>query len=292
MILDWTKKFVIACVIVLLLSSGAMFIISETKQALVIQFGEVVKVIREPGLKFKIPFIQELVLIDKRLLDFDLAAQEIIAGDQERVVVDVYTRYKITDPAKYFQTVQNESVLLNRLTAIVQGSMRNVFGQYPLKVLLSEDRQRVMDKIREEVIKAAEKLGLLVVDVRIRRTDLPDKNTKSILERMRSNRQIEANKLRAEGFQIKQETEAKANMEARTLVANANLETFKIRGEADAEAIKISAEAYNKDKEFFAFWRAMEAYKQALCGDNTSFLLSPDSDFFAYLNNPNNNKGK
>jgi modulator of FtsH protease HflC len=264
---------------------SSLFIVDQTEQALLLQFGKPVRVIRQPGLGVKWPFIQNVVYFDKRLLDVEPPPEEVIASDQKRLVVDTYTRYRITDPLLFYQTVGSEEAVRARLTAMISGSLRQVIGNVPLSALLSVQRAAIMGQIRDDMKTAATPFGIDVVDTRIRRADLPLENSQAIYARMQSERQQQAALYRAEGAQAAQSVRANADRERTVILADAQRDAQKTRGEGDAKAIDIYAAAYGKDKDFFAFYRSMQAYRDALSGHNTSFVLTPDTGFFRFFEN-------
>jgi len=267
-----------------ILADSSLFIVEQTEQALVLQFGQPVRVARDPGLYFKRPFIQNVIFYDKRVLDFEPPHEEVIVSDQKRLVADSYTRYKIDDPLLFYQTVGTEEGVRSRLLSIVSGSLRRVLGNVTLSDVLSEKRAGIMHHIRDEVADEAKGFGINVIDVRLRRADLPPENSEAIYARMQSERQQQASQYRGEGAEAAQTVRANAERERTVILADANRDSQKLRGEGDALAIKIYADAYGQDKGFFAFYRSMEAYKGALNGQTTTFVLSPDSEFFRYLN--------
>jgi membrane protease subunit HflC len=242
-----------------------------------------VRVVREPGLYFKRPFIQNVIFYDKRVLDFEPPHEEVIASDQKRLVADNYTRYRIDDPLLFYQTVGTEDGVRARLLSIVSGSLRRVLGNVTLSDVLSEKRAGIMHHIRDEVAAEAKGFGINVIDVRLRRADLPPENSEAIYARMQSERQQQASQYRGEGAEAAQNVRANAERERTVILADANRDSQKLRGEGDALAIKIYADAYGQDKNFFAFYRSMEAYKASLNGQTTTFVLSPDSEFFRYF---------
>ncbi|MGE5537596.1 MAG: protease modulator HflC [Gemmatimonas sp.] len=271
---------IIALVIVL---ASSLFTVHQTEQALVLQLGELKRVIKEPGLKLKIPFIQNVVYMDNRVLDLDPPAEEVIASDQKRLVVDAVARYRITDPLKFFQTVGNEQGLQARLSRIVNGSLRNVIGNYTLLDVLSDRRAAIMAEIRDQVNGEVSSFGIAVIDVRLRRADLPQANSDAIFQRMRSERDREAKQARAEGAEIAQRIRARAERERTVITAEAQKTSQIVRGEGDGQSVKIYADAFGRDPQFFAFYRSMEAYRKALGGDNTTMVLAPDSEFFRFF---------
>ncbi|HEY1797153.1 MAG TPA: protease modulator HflC [Stellaceae bacterium] len=266
------------------LADSSLFIVEQTEQALVLQFGQPVRVVRDPGLYFKRPFIQNVISYDKRVLDFEPPHEEVIASDQKRLVADSYTRYRIDDPLLFYQTVGTEDGVRARLLSIVSGSLRRVLGSVTLSDVLSEKRAAIMSHIRDEVAAEAKGFGIHVIDVRLRRADLPPENSEAIYARMQSERQQQAAQYRGEGSEAAQTVRANAERERTVILADANRDAQKLRGEGDAQAIKIYADAYGQDKSFFAFYRSLAAYKDALNGQTTTFVLAPDSEFFRYLN--------
>lgn len=268
----------------LVVASSALFTVNQTQQVLVLQLGELKRVIKDPGLKVKLPFIQNVVYLDNRVLDLDPPAEEVIASDQKRLVVDAIARYRIVDPLKFFQTVGNEQGMQARLSRVVNGTLRNVIGNYTLLDVLSDRRAAIMTEIKGQVNGEMASFGIDVIDVRIRRADLPQANSEAIFQRMRSERDREAKQARAEGAEIAQRIRARADRERTVITAEAQKTSQIVRGEGDAQSVKIYADAFGRDPQFFAFYRTMEAYKKALGnGDNTSMVLSPDSEFFRYF---------
>ena len=282
------KKFFIAIIIfsVVILFS-ALFTVHQTQQALILQFGDPIRVIKEPGLKIKLPLIQNAIFYDTRVLDFDAKVEEVILSDQKRLLVDAFIRYKILDPLKFYQTVGNENGFKARVTGLLSGGLRRVLGSNPLEVVLSQGRRDLMQKIQDSINVEADDFGVILIDVRIKRADLPKANSEAIFARMRAEREKEARQFRAEGSEESQIITSKAEKERTIIIAEANKKSQTIKGEGDGEAVKIYAKAFNKDKEFFAFYRSMEAYKKAFNEgeDDPILILSPDSDFFKYFNN-------
>jgi modulator of FtsH protease HflC len=269
-----------------ILAMSSLFIVDQIEQALVLQFGQPQRVIRAPGLQIKVPFIQNAIIYEKRLLDFEPPPEEVIASDQKRLVVDTYARYRIVDPLLFYQTVATEEAVRARLGALVSGSLRQVIGNVTLSALLSPQRAKIMQQIRDEVAGQAKSFGIDVVDVRIRRADLPTQNSEAIYARMRSERQQQAAQYRGEGAEAAQSVRANADRERTVILADAQRNGQKLRGEGDAQAIEIYAKAYDQDKDFFAFYRSLQAYRTAFGGNNTSFVLNPNSTFFRYFENP------
>jgi membrane protease subunit HflC len=275
---------VAAALLVTTLSS--LFIVAQTEQVLVTQFGEPIRVIREPGLAWKIPFVQNVISMDRRLLDFEGPREEVILGDQRRLVVDSFVRFRITEPLEYFKTTgAAEGGIRGRLTSIVTSAVRRVLGNEPLPSVLSQDRARIMDEIRRQVNAEATRFGVEVQDVRIRRADLPEQNTQAILSRMQSERERVARQERAEGAQESAGIRANAERERTVILAEAQRDADILRGQGDREAIGIFAEAYSKDPQFFQVWRTLQAYREAFADGETRFVLTPNSDFFQYFRN-------
>ena len=274
---------VIAAVLVVGLVSSA-FTVHQTQQVLVTQFGEPVRVIREPGLNWKVPFIQTVISFDRRLLDFDSPALEVVLGSQRRLVVDAFTRYRITDPLRFFQTVgATEAGIRSRLEPSVTSALRGALANETLPAVLSAERARIMSEIRQRVEADTQDLGISVVDVRIRRADLPEQNTQPILTRMQSERERVGREVRAKGAEEAQRIVAAADRDRTVLLAEAQARAQGLRGEGEQLAITIFAEAFQRDPEFFQFWRTMQAWREAFSDGDTRMLLSPDSDFFRYF---------
>jgi modulator of FtsH protease HflC len=243
-----------------------------------------VRVVEHAGLGFKEPW-QSAVYYDKRLLDYEPPAEEVIAADQKRLVVDAYARFKIVNPLLFYQTMGSELVARTRLNSIISDSLRRVIGGVELQAVVSSSRAQIMRQIRDEVAVQAKGFGIDVVDVRIRRADLPEENSKAIYDRMTAERQREAAQYRAQGAQQAQVIRATADKERIEIIATAQKQGQILRGEGDADSTKIYAQAYEQDPNFFAFYRSLEAYRQSLAGANTTFVLSPQSEFFKYFNN-------
>jgi membrane protease subunit HflC len=264
---------------------NTVFTVSQTQQVLVTQFGEPVRVIRNPGLNVKIPFVQTVIVFDRRLLDFEGNSEEVILGDQRRMIVDSFTRYRITDPLLFFQTVgATEQGIRARLNSIVSSALRRVLGSESMLSVLSTDRARIMSEINRQVNEEASRFGIVVTDVRIRRADLPEENTQAILARMQSERELVARQLRAEGAEQAQRIRAQAERERTVLLAEAEANGAILRGAGEQEAIGIFAESFGRDPEFFQFWRTMQAYRAVFGADsNARLVLTPDSDFFRFF---------
>jgi len=281
------KKFFIGIVIIaIIIFFNALFIVRQTQQTLILQFGDPIRIIQKPGLNIKIPLIQTAIYYDVRILEFDAEVEEVILSDQKRLLVDAFIRYKIVDPLKFYQAVGNENGFKARVTGLLSGSLRRVMGGDPLEVVLSQDRTSLMEEIQEGINLEAVNFGVSIVDVRIKRADLPKANSEAIFGRMRAEREKEARQFRAEGAEESQKIKARAEKNKVIIVAEAKKKSQIIKGLGDEEAVRIYANAFNKDKEFFAFYRSMEAYKQAFLEgeDDPTLILSPDSDFFKYFN--------
>jgi membrane protease subunit HflC len=282
------RRILIAVAIVLIaigiLMDSSLFIVDQTESALVVQLGQPRRVIREPGLQIKKPFIEDVVLYDNRVLDFEPPPEEVIVSDQKRVVVDSYSRYRITDPLLFYQTVGTEAGVRARLASIVNGSLRRVLGNSTLSDILSAKRAAIMIQIRDDVGAEAKNFGVQVVDVRLRRADLPEENSQAIYARMVSERQQQASQYRGEGAEAAQTVRANAERERTVILAEAQRDAQRVRGDGDAQSIKLYADAYGQDKAFFAFYRSLQAYRTALTGKETSFVLSPDNSFFKFFN--------
>jgi len=268
-----------------LLVNSAAFIVRQTEQAIVLRFGDPKQVIQEPGLHFKVPFVDDVTYFDSRILDYAPPQEEIIAADQKRLVVDSFARYRIADPLEFYKTVTSELAARARLAGILSASLRRVVGNETLASVLSEERVGIIERIRLDTNEAAAKFGIDVVDVRIRRADLPQANAEAIYQRMKTERDREAKEFRAQGAEIAQRIRARAERERTVLIAESQRQSQVLRGEGDAEAIRIYADAFGRDAEFFSFYRSMEAYRKALKPEGTTMVLSPDSDFFSYFRN-------
>ena len=263
----------------------SLFVVKEINQAIVLQFGDPKKVIVEPGLQVKIPFIQNVVFLDRRILNLDAPPEEVIASDQKRLIVDAYARFKIVDPLKFYISVGDERVARSRLSTIINSRIRSVLGKQSLATLLSEDRTKQMAIIQEGVNTEAKNFGIEIIDVRIKRADLPQANSEAIYKRMQTEREREAKEFRAKGAEMAVTITSTADKEVTVLLANAKKQSEIMKGEGDGQRNKIFATAFGKDPKFFAFYRAMQAYERALIGGDTSLILSPDSDFFKFFGN-------
>ncbi len=270
----------------------SVFIVKEVNQAIVLQFGDPKRIITKPGLNFKIPFIQNVVFLDKRILNLDTPPEEVIASDQKRLIVDAFARFQIVDPLKFYISVGNERVARSRLSTIINSRIRSVLGTQRLQTLLSADRTNQMTLIQDGVNNEAENFGITIVDVRIKRADLPQANRDAIYKSMQTEREREAKEFRAKGAEMAAEITANADKEVTVILANAEKSSQILKGEGEGKRNKIFADAFGRDPEFFAFYRAMQAYEKALIGGETSLILSPDSEFFKFFGNINQKKQK
>lgn len=267
----------------LLAFSQSFFTVHQTEQALVLRFGSPKGPVRGPGLHLKLPFIEDVRYLDRRILNLDVPPQEVIASDQKRLVVDAFARFRIIDPLLTYQRVTTEAAAGSQLATIVSSNLRRVLGNAAFSTLLSPDRAKLMEEIRDAVNGEAANYGIEIIDVRIKRADLPEANSKAIYQRMNTEREREAREARAEGQEQAVRIKAQADRERTVLLAEAERDSAILRGEGDREAVRIFAEAFGKDEEFFAFYRTMQAYRKALNSDDTTMILSPDSDFFSYF---------
>lgn len=272
---------VAAAAFIVLLDS--LFIVPQTKQAIVIQFGEPKRVIQEPGLHLKVPFVQRVVLYDNRLLGLDPPAKEVLLSDKKRIVVDAFLRFKIINPLLFYQALQTEEMAHSRLSDATVSSLRDVLGKYDMKTILSPKRTEIMAKIRDEVDSKAKAFGVEVIDVRIRRADLPEETSQAVYARMRSEREREAKEFRAQGQQMNQKIKAEADRDKVKIIAEAQKKAQVLRGEGDKEAARIWAKTSKRDKDFYAFYRSLEAYRNAMKTEGTSMVISPDTEFFKFF---------
>ena len=280
------KKLLLPVIIVAALTIYfSVFVVKEINQAIVLQFGDPKRILLKPGLNFKIPFIQNVVFLDKRILNLDAPPEEVIASDQKRLIVDAFARFQIVDPLKFYISVGNERVARSRLSTIINSRIRSVLGTQRLQTLLSEDRTKQMALIQDGVNVEAEKFGIKIVDVRIKRADLPPANSEAIYRRMQTEREREAKEFRAKGAEMAITITSTADKEVTVILANAEKQSEIMKGQGDGQRNKIFANAFGQDPEFFAFYRAMQAYEKALIGGETSLILSPDSEFFKFFGN-------
>jgi membrane protease subunit HflC len=280
------KKFILPTIGVIALTAFfSIFIVKEVNQAIVLQFGDPKRILLKPGLNFKLPFIQNVVFLDKRILNLDAPPIEVIASDQKRLIVDAFARFQIIDPLKFYISVGNERVARSRLSTIINSRIRSVLGTQRLQTLLSEDRNKQMALIQDGVNNEAENFGIKIVDVRIKRADLPQANSDAIYRRMQTEREREAKEFRAKGAEMAVTITSTADKEVTVILAEAEKKSEIMKGEGDGERNKIFAEAFGQDADFFAFYRAMQAYEKALIGGETSLIMSPDSEFFKFFGN-------
>ncbi|MGO1078025.1 protease modulator HflC [Inquilinus sp. CA228] len=273
-----------AIVVVGLVLVDSLYTVGQNEQALVLQFGEVVKIESEPGLKFKLPVVQNVQFYEKRVLDVDPPVEQVILSDQRRLDVGSYARYRIADPLLFFQSVRNEQIAGTRINSFVNNALRNVLGNYNQLDVLSEQRGPIMRSIRDSVEANAKPLGIEIVDVRIVRADVPEGTVQSVYDRMKSEREREAAQYRAQGQEYSLQIKSRADRDVTVLLADAERKAQELRGQGDAEAIKVQAEAYGADPQFFSFYRSLQAYTNALGSSGTTLVLSPKGDFFKYFN--------
>jgi membrane protease subunit HflC len=270
----------------LIIIYSSLFEVYQTQQALVVRLGQVVRVVNEPGLNFKLPLVDNVIAIDKRILDLDSPAQEVIASDQKRLVVDAFARYRIHDALRFYQTLGSKTAADSQLAILLNSALRRVLGSATFIEVVRDQRAELMSRIRDLINAEAQGYGIEVVDARIRRADLPEQNSQAVYQRMQTERQREAAEYRAQGAQRAQEIRSRADREVTVLVAEATAKSEQLRGEGDATRNQIFAEAFNKDPDFFAFYRSMQAYETGLKASDTRLLLKPDGNFFRYFNNP------
>jgi membrane protease subunit HflC len=282
----------IAALAALILISMTFFEVDQTQQALVTRFGEVTRQITKPGLNVKWPLIEDVVYFDNRILNLDPPAATLTLADQKRLVIDAFTRWRITDPLTFYKALRSEDQAEARLGQLINGSLLDVLGKVPLSDLLTAKRDDIMQMVRDQVNANVEKLGVKVVDVRIGRADLPAQTLQSVFLRMASERKREAATYRAEGEQKSQEIRAEADAQRTIIISEAEKEAQDTRGDGDKQAIEIYASAAKLDPEFYSFYRSMQAYRTGLEGDNTTLVLSPNSDFFHYFEDAAGRAGK
>jgi modulator of FtsH protease HflC len=273
-------------VVALIVAYSTLFTVYQTRQALVVRLGNPVRVITEPGLNYKIPLLDSVIPIDNRILDLENPAQEVIASDQKRLVVDAFARYKILDALRFYQTVGSIDGANSRLSTLLNSALRRVLGEATLTQVVRDQREQLMARVREQLDTEAQAFGISVVDVRIRRADLPEQNSQAVYQRMQTERQQEAAQFRAQGSQRSQEIRARADRDVTVLLAEAQSKGEQTRGEGDAERNRIFAEAFGRDPDFFAFYRSMQAYEAGMKPGDTRMLLKPDSEFFRFFVDP------
>lgn len=276
----------IVAAVVLVALYSSLFTVYQTQQALVLRFGEPIRVIEQPGLNAKIPLVDSVILLDNRILDLENPSQEVIASDQKRLVVDAFARYRIINPLKFYQSVGTIEGANSRLATILNSALRRVLGESTFIQVVRDERENLMARIRDQVNREASNFGISVLDVRIRRADLPEANSQAVFQRMQTERQREAAEIRAQGAEQAQTIRARADRDSTIIVAEATATGDKLRGEGEAERNGIFAQAYGQDQGFFDFYRSMQAYEASMKGTDTRMLLSPDSNFFRFFNDP------
>ena len=275
----------------LVVGYSSLYAVYQTQQALIVRLGQPVRVVTEPGLHAKVPFIDSVITIDRRILDLEAPAQELIASDQKRLSVDAFARYRIVDVLKFYQTLGSIAGANTQLNNLMNSALRRVLGEATFSEVVRDNRSILMGRIREQLDRDAEPYGISVVDVRIRRADLPEANSQAVYQRMQTERQREAAEFRAQGNQRGQETRARADREVTVLIADATSKAEQTRGEGDATRNQIFADAFNKDRDFFSFYRSMQAYEAAFQHNDTRMLLKPDSEFFRFFVSPSGKGG-
>jgi modulator of FtsH protease HflC len=281
----------IALAVIALIITNAAFIVPQTSSALVFQFGRVSRPpITQPGLYFKLPFIENVTFIDNRVLDNDLSPQEVLASDQKNLVVDAFTRYRITDPLKFYQSLNNVRAANQTLERIINARMRSVLAGASTTQIINTDRARLMDRIQDDVNRETQSLGITVVDVRLSRVELPRETSQAVFQRMKTDREREAAELRAQGAEAAQTIRARSDRDVQIIIGEANKKSEEFRGEGDANKNRIFAEAFGRDPDFFRFYRSMQAYETGLKQGDTRLILSPNSDFFRYFTDPSGKK--
>jgi modulator of FtsH protease HflC len=276
-------KYTIFLLIGFFILINSIFILDQRQSAIILQFGEEKRTIKEPGLQFKIPFIQNIVIFDKRILDLAIDEQEVIASDQKRLIIDAFTKYKIIDPLQFYITVQNKNNAEKRLGAIFDSSLRQIIGEFPLNDLLSDKRSDIMTKIQEVLAQQSAKFGIEIIDVRIIRGNLPKENSDAIYRRMQTAREKEAREIRAEGSEKAIRIKAKADKEVVVILSEADKQSNILKGQGEAVSNRIFAKSFSKDPKFFDFYRSMQSYEEAINPDNSSVIISPNNEFFKYF---------
>jgi membrane protease subunit HflC len=272
--------------VLFIIAYGSLFTVDQTQQALVLRLGEPLAPITEPGLHVKVPVIDSVITIDKRILDLETPTQELIASDQKRLVVDAFARYKIVDPLKFYQTLGSIEAARSQLSILLSSGLRRVLGESTFIQVVRDEREQLMGRIRQQVDAEAGKYGISVIDVRIRRADLPEQNSQAVYQRMQTERQQEAANFRGQGSQNAQEIRSKADRDVTVLIAEATSKAEQTRGEGDGERNRIFADAFGRDPDFFSFYRSMQAYEAAFHRADTRMMLKPDSEFFRYFTDP------
>src|SRR3954467_12359827 len=276
----------VLAIIAAIVGYSALFTVYQTRLALVVRLGQPVRVVTEPGLNFKVPLIDSVIYVDKRILDLENPAQEVIASDQKRLVVDAFARYRINDVLKFYQSVGSVERVNQQLSILLNSALRRVLGESTLMQVVRDQREQLMVRVRDQLETEAQAFGISVVDVRIRRADLPEQNSQAVYQRMQTERQREAAEFRAQGSQRAQEIRARADRDVTVLLADATSTAESVRGEGDGERNRIFAEAFGRDADFFSFYRSMQAYEAGLKSGDTRMLLKPDSEFFRFFVDP------
>jgi membrane protease subunit HflC len=284
----YIKKILIISSLAIIIFQSSFFTVDQRQQVLILQFGEPIRVINTPGIKFKLPFVQNTVFFDKRIIDLSLPEQEVIASDQKRLIINAFTKFQITDPLKFYTTVGGSGGLSNKLSGILDSSLRQVIGEVTLNQLLTENRGDIMKKIKEAVEVSSNIFGIKIIDVRIMRADLPKENSDAIYARMQTEREKEAREIRAKGAEEADKIRAEADKQKTIILAEAKKTADIVRGNGESQANKNYAQSFGKDPEFADFYRSMSAYKTAFNNDKTKMIISPDNDFFKYFNNSKN----
>ena len=276
----------VIAVILLIVGYSSLFQVYQTRQALVVRLGDPIRVVTQPGLHAKVPLVDTVIYIDKRILDLENSSQEVIAADQKQLIVDAFARYRVKDPLRFYQTVGTVEGANSRLAPFLNSALRAALGEATLTQVVREQREQLMARVREQLDREAQQFGVEVVDVRIRRADLPEQNSNAVYTRMKTEREREAQEFRSQGTQKAQEIRARADRDATVIVAEATSKAEQTRGEGDAERNRIFADAFNRDPDFFAFYRSMQAYETGLRANDTRMVIKPDSDFFRYFADP------
>jgi membrane protease subunit HflC len=276
----------VIAVILLIVGYSSLFQVYQTRQALVVRLGNPQRVVTQPGLHVKMPLLDTVIYVDKRILDLENPSQEVIAADQKQLMVDAFARYRVVDALKFYQTVGSVEGANSRLSPFLNSALRAALGEATLTQVVRDQREQLMARVRDQLDREAQQFGITVVDVRIRRADLPEQNSQAVYKRMQTEREREAQEFRSQGTQKAQEIRARADRDATVIVAEATNRAEQTRGEGDSERNRIFAEAYSKDPDFFAFYRSMQAYEAGLQQGDTRFLVRPDSDFFRYFLDP------
>ncbi len=277
----------VIAVILLIVGYSSLFQVYQTRQALVVRLGNPREVVTQPGLHVKMPLLDTVIYVDKRILDLENPSQEVIAADQKQLMVDAFARYRVVDALRFYQTVGTVDGANSRLSPFLNSALRAALGEATLTQVVRDQREQLMARVRDQLDREAQQFGIQVVDVRIRRADLPEQNSQAVYKRMQTEREREAQEFRSQGTQRAQEIRARADRDATVIVAEATSKGEQTRGDGDAERNRIFAEAFSKDPDFFAFYRSMQAYDTGLQQGDTRMVVRPDSEFFRYFLDPN-----